>query len=119
MAWWLNQSIPPRSETVRIAQPYLTCSVAGHGRESVADTIRFYEEGYDGVLHLLPMGCMPEVTVRPILRRISEDYNFPVLSLSFDEVISEGAIRTRIETFVDVIRLRKERGEARHALPRS
>jgi predicted nucleotide-binding protein (sugar kinase/HSP70/actin superfamily) len=62
---------------------------------------------------------MPEVTVRPILRRISEDYNFPVLSLSFDEVISEGAIRTRIETFVDVIRLRKERGEAGHALPRS
>ncbi len=119
MAWWLNQSIPPRSETVRIAKPYLTCSVAGHGRESVADTIRFYEEGYDGVLHLLPMGCMPEVTVRPILRRISEDYNFPVLSLSFDEVISEGAIRTRIETFVDVIRLRKERGEGRHALPRS
>jgi len=118
MAWWLNMSIPPRSEIAEIARPYLSCSVAGHGRESVADTIRFYEAGYDGVLHLLPMGCMPEVTVRPILRKISEDYNFPVLSLSFDEVISEGAIRTRIETFVDVIRLRKERGEERHALPR-
>ncbi len=84
----------------------------------MADTIRFYEAGYDGVLHLLPMGCMPEVTVRPILRKISEDYNFPVLSLSFDELISEGAIRTRIETFVDIIRLRKRRGEERHALPR-
>lgn len=118
MAWWLNQSIPPRSETAKIAEPYLTCSVGGHGRESVADTIRFHEAGYDGVLHLLPMGCMPEVTVRPILRKISEDYNFPMLTLSFDEVISEGAIRTRIETFVDVIRLRKERGEGRDALPR-
>jgi len=117
MAWWLDMRIPPRSETAKIAEPYLTCSVAGHGRESVADTIRFYRDGYDGVLHLLPMGCMPEVTVRPILRRISEDYNFPVLTLSFDEVISEGAIRTRIETFVDVIRLRKERGEERDALP--
>jgi predicted nucleotide-binding protein (sugar kinase/HSP70/actin superfamily) len=118
MAWWLNMSIPPRSETAQIAKPYLSCSVAGHGRESVADTIRFCREGYDGVLHLLPMGCMPEVTVRPILRKISEDYNFPVLTLSFDEVISEGAIRTRIETFVDVIRLRKERGYGRDALPR-
>lgn len=118
MAWWLNMKIPPRSEIAKIAKPYLGCSVAGHGRESVADTIRFYRAGYDGVLHLLPMGCMPEVTVRPILRKISEDYNFPVLSLSFDEVISEGAIRTRIETFVDVIRLRKERGEWRDALPR-
>lgn len=118
MAWWLKVRIPPRSETERIAKPYLTCSVAGHGRESVADTIRFYEAGYDGVLHLLPMGCMPEVTVRPILRKISEDYNFPVLSLSFDELISEGAIRTRIETFVDIIRLRKSRGEKRHVLPR-
>jgi predicted nucleotide-binding protein (sugar kinase/HSP70/actin superfamily) len=117
MAWWVNMRIPPRSETVKIAEPYLTCSVAGHGRESVADTIRFFREGYDGVLHLLPMGCMPEVTVRPILRKISEDYNFPVLSLSFDELINEGAIRTRIETFVDVIRLRKERGEGRHELP--
>lgn len=118
MAWWLNMSIPPRSETAQIAKPYLSCSVAGHGRESVADTIRFCREGYDGVLHLLPMGCMPEVTVRPILRKISEDYNFPVLTLSFDEVISEGAIRTRIETFVDVIRLRKDRGYGRDALPR-
>jgi predicted nucleotide-binding protein (sugar kinase/HSP70/actin superfamily) len=119
MAWWVDMRIPPRSEIAEIARPYLTCSVAGHGRESVAHTIGFYEEGYDGVLHLLPMGCMPEVTVRPILRKISEDYNFPVLSLSFDELISEGAIRTRIETFVDVIRLRKERGEGRDALPRS
>jgi predicted nucleotide-binding protein (sugar kinase/HSP70/actin superfamily) len=117
MAWWLNMRIPPRSEIVEIAKPYLTCSVAGHGRESVAHTIGFHEAGYDGVLHLLPLGCMPEVTVRPILRKISEDYNFPVLSLSFDELISEGAIRTRIETFVDVIRLRKERGEERDALP--
>lgn len=116
MAWWVNMRVPPRSETAKIAEPYLTCSVAGHGRESVADTIRFYRAGYDGVLHLLPMGCMPEVTVRPILRKISEDYNFPVLSLSFDELISEGAIRTRVETFVDIIRLRKERGERRDAL---
>jgi predicted nucleotide-binding protein (sugar kinase/HSP70/actin superfamily) len=119
MAWWLNMSIPPRSEIAEIARPYLSCSVAGHGRESVADTIRFHDAGYDGVLHLLPMGCMPEVTVRPILRKVSEDYNFPVLSLSFDELISEGAIRTRIETFVDVIRLRKERRGKDHALPRS
>jgi predicted nucleotide-binding protein (sugar kinase/HSP70/actin superfamily) len=119
MAWWLNMSIPPRSETVKIAEPYLTCSVAGHGRESVADTIRFHDAGYDGVLHLLPMGCMPEVTVRPILRKISEDYNFPVLSLSFDELISEGAIRTRIQTFVDVIRMRRERSGKDHALPGS
>jgi predicted nucleotide-binding protein (sugar kinase/HSP70/actin superfamily) len=65
------------------------------------------------------MGCMPEVTVRPILRRVSEEYNFPVLTLSFDELISEGAIRTRIETFVDVIRLRRERRGERHALPGS
>jgi predicted nucleotide-binding protein (sugar kinase/HSP70/actin superfamily) len=119
MAWWLNMSIPPRSQIAEIARPYLSCSVAGHGRESVADTIRFHDAGYDGVLHLLPMGCMPEVTVRPILRKIGEDYNFPVLTLSFDELISEGAIRTRIETFVDVIRLRKERRRGGHALPGS
>jgi predicted nucleotide-binding protein (sugar kinase/HSP70/actin superfamily) len=119
MAWWLNMSIPPRAEIARIAQPYLSCSVAGHGRESVADTIRFHRSGYDGVLHLLPMGCMPEVTVRPILRKVSDDLNFPVLSLSFDELISEGAVRTRIETFVDVLRLSKERRGAHHALPGS
>ena len=119
MAWWLDMSIPPRSEIAKIARPYLSCSVAGHGRESVADTIRFHDAGYDGVLHLLPMGCMPEVTVRPILRRVSEDYNFPLLTLSFDELISEGAIRTRIETFVDIIRLRRERRGERHALPGS
>jgi len=119
MAWWLNMSIPSRAEIAEIARPYLSCSVAGHGRESVADTIRFHDAGCDGVLHLLPMGCMPEVTVRPILRKVSEDYNFPVLTLSFDELISEGAIRTRIQTFVDVIRMGRERRGKDHALPGS
>lgn len=94
-------------DEVRLAWPYLKVSVAGHGRTSVADMVRYHHMGFDGVVHLLPMGCLPEISARPFLKKIGSEHKFPLLTLSLDEMTSESATRNRIEAFVDMVRARK------------
>jgi predicted nucleotide-binding protein (sugar kinase/HSP70/actin superfamily) len=96
-----------RKELAKIARPWLNNPVGGHALDSAAHTIHCAQEGYDGMVHLCPAGCMPEVSVRPIIADISRRNNFPVLELSFDEHVAEEGLVTRLEAFVDVLRERR------------
>jgi benzoyl-CoA reductase/2-hydroxyglutaryl-CoA dehydratase subunit BcrC/BadD/HgdB len=50
---------------------------------------------------------MPELVAQTILNRVSKDFDIPVLTLIFDEHTSPGAVQTRLEAFVDLIRRRR------------
>ena len=93
----------------KLAYPYLKSVVGGHAIDSIANTIRCATDGYDGVIHMCPSGCMPEISIRPILRQVSRDYNIPVLEFSFDEHTSHVGIITRVEAFVDILRSNRGR----------
>jgi len=84
--------------------PYLRSTVGGHGRDAIYETLNYVKKDFDGIIHLLPFGCMPEVTVRPILQKIHQEKGIPFLSLSLDEQVAEAGINTRLEAFVDVVR---------------
>jgi predicted nucleotide-binding protein (sugar kinase/HSP70/actin superfamily) len=96
---------------LKMARGYLHCDPGGHALDSVANALRCAAEGYHGVVHLAPIGCMPEVSVRPILRRACRDKGLPLLELSFDEHSAHTGVCTRLEAFVDMLadlRARKE-----------
>ncbi len=93
----------------RLARPYLRSLVGGHALDSVGNAIRCARSGYDGVIHLCPTGCMPEISIRPVLRKISKDMDFPMLELSFDEHTSHVGVVTRLEAFADILRERRKR----------
>ncbi len=93
----------------RLARPYLKSLVGGHAIDSVGNTIRCAREGYDGLVHLCPAGCMPEISVRPIIRRVSRDLDIPVLECSMDEHTSHVGVVTRVEAFVDVLEQRRKK----------
>ncbi|HUW71642.1 MAG TPA: acyl-CoA dehydratase activase-related protein [Candidatus Humimicrobiaceae bacterium] len=88
----------------RRINPYLKSTVGGHGRDAIYEMLHYVKEDFDGIIHLLPFGCMPEVTVRPILEKIHLESGIPFLSLSLDEQVAEAGINTRLEAFVDVVR---------------
>lgn len=92
----------------KVADFYLQCTVGGHALDSVAHSIKCAEEGYDGMIHLCPAGCMPEVSVRPILKRVSKDKDFPILEMSYDEHTCDVGVSTRLEAFADVLRERRK-----------
>lgn len=83
---------------------YLKSTVGGHGRDAISEMLDFVKEDFDGVIQILPFGCMPEVTVRPILEKIRQENNIPFLSLSLDEQVAEAGINTRLEAFADVVK---------------
>lgn len=89
------------------AKPYLTHHLGADGTESVAMTWKLLKEGFDGVAHLKPFGCMPEVSAMTVLQRISREHTFPVLCVSYDAQTAEGGIVTRVEAFCDMLTMRK------------
>lgn len=101
----------------RLAAGYLTGFIGGHGLESVARSVALARQNLDGIVHILPLSCMPEVVARGILPRVSRDHQVPVLSLVVDEHTGECGFQTRLEAFVDLVRRRVEhlgpRGQAR------
>jgi predicted nucleotide-binding protein (sugar kinase/HSP70/actin superfamily) len=99
------------------AAPYLSYDVGIDGTKSVAHANRFLREGFDGVVHVKPFGCMPEVSAMPALQRLSRENEFPVLCLSFDVHGSETGTLTRIEAFCDMLRMRRGRSRRAAAEP--
>lgn len=89
------------------AKPYLKFHLGAHGTESVAKTLSLIKEGFDGVIHVKPFGCMPEVNAMSALHKISKDYEFPIIYFSFDAQSSETGIKTRLEAFYDMLTMKK------------
>lgn len=87
----------------RLAKPYLAHFVGGHGQESVGSAVRFAQKGFDGIIQLLPLTCMPEIVAAGILPRVQEAYNIPVMTLTVDEHTGRAGIQTRLEAFVDLL----------------
>ena len=98
-----------RKYLARVARPYLQNPVGGHALDSVAHTILCARAGFDGMIHLCPAGCMPEVSIRPILAAVSGDLGIPVLELSFDEHTGTAGTVTRLEAFTDILLQRRRK----------
>ncbi|MDD8019576.1 MAG: hypothetical protein PHU81_00090 [Acidobacteriota bacterium] len=92
----------------RKAKNYLNGQLGGHGFENIYNTMYLADRGIDGLIHLLPLSCMPETTVEPILDKICLEHSIPLLRLPIDETKSEMNFETRLETFVDLIKRRKK-----------
>jgi predicted nucleotide-binding protein (sugar kinase/HSP70/actin superfamily) len=96
-------------EHYRLAATYLDSFVGGHGLESISTTISYARSGLDGVIHLAPLTCMPEIVAMSILPQVSNDEDIPVLTLMLDEHSAETGIQTRLEAFCDLLRTRRLR----------
>lgn len=94
------------------AAPYLKYHVGADGTESVGMTHKLMKDGFDGVLHIKPFGCMPEVNAMSALQRLSRENLFPVLFISYDSQWSETGLQTRLDAFCDMLTMRKKRASA-------
>lgn len=76
--------------------------------DNIGRMIYLAEQKYDGIIHIKSSFCTPEIGVMPILRRVSKDYEIPLLFFSFDTSTSKVGIETRLEAFYDMIEMRKQ-----------
>jgi len=84
----------------RAALPYLKRDIGGDGWESVGEKVLHAKE-YDGIIHLAPFTCMPEIIAQNIMPKTKE--NIPVLTILCDEQMTKTGILTRLEAFVDLL----------------
>jgi|Deesub1362A_J573_1020465.scaffolds.fasta_scaffold00666_20 predicted nucleotide-binding protein (sugar kinase/HSP70/actin superfamily) len=101
---WSNEKV------ATAAGPYLSHFVGGEGRATVGHIVIYVYEGFDGILHLMPFTCMPELVARSIFPRLQRELDVPILSLIFDEQTGKAGLLTRIEAFIDLLWVRRKRG---------
>lgn len=91
----------------KFANPFLKRDIGGDALESVGDVAYAAEGHADGIIHISPFTCMPEIMAQNIFPSIRKDSDLPVLSLVMDEQTGRAGYVTRLEAFVDLIARRK------------
>ncbi|MBO8129452.1 MAG: hypothetical protein H0Z39_09690 [Peptococcaceae bacterium] len=111
---WFHQHLFPTKEAMqrkeainRASKPYLETDVGGHGHISVGLTALAKEEGIDGVIHLMPFTCMPEIVAQNILVQLSNKLDIPVLTFIITDQTGEAGFETRVEAFLDILKERR------------
>jgi predicted nucleotide-binding protein (sugar kinase/HSP70/actin superfamily) len=100
----------PASERIRFfeaSKAYLGYDVGAECNVSIGEAILRSQEGYDGVVHLMPFACMPETTASGILTQVGKDWNIPILTIILDEQEIEGRIQTLLEAFVEMLQWKR------------
>lgn len=117
---WTNQTFSPngkkethRQRSVRTAKKYLTRAVGGECIESVGDVVYAAQKNADGVIHIGPFNCIPEIVTQCIIPHVGKNEDIPVMSLLMDEHTGKAGMLTRLEAFVDLIRRQRKARMAR------
>lgn len=76
----------------------------GHDKENMGWVMDFARRGFDGVVHLMPFACLPELVNLGKFPEISKRLSMPIMSLSLDEQMGEAHVKTRLEAFTDLIK---------------
>ena len=115
---WLEHVLKPtflykkeshRARCVRYAKDYMKRAIGGECIETIGDTVYAARHGIDGVIHIMPFSCMPEIVSQNILSKVSKNENIPVLSLVFDEQTGKAGYITRLEAFVDLLNRKRRK----------
>jgi len=91
----------------KAARPYLRRDVSGEALQTIGETVLHAQEGFDGIVHIQPFTCMPEIMAQNIMPRVQKDHPIPVLPLLIDEQTGRAGLITRLEAFVDLMQRRR------------
>jgi predicted nucleotide-binding protein (sugar kinase/HSP70/actin superfamily) len=91
---------PDTYEVMENAEPYIDDSLEGEAILSIGKSVDMISRGCVGIVNLMPFGCMPGTVVTALMRRISQEYGVPSISLPFDGTDSP-ANRLQLEAFME------------------
>ena len=98
-----------RHKILNKSKKYIKYTLGADSVESIYHAIKHCPEGIDGIIHIKSYSCVPEINAIPILNQISNDYQVPIIYLSFDGENNIANIDTKIEAFYDMIKAKKEK----------
>lgn len=93
---------------LKYSKDYIKYKMGADAADNIARTKYMCKNNYDGIIHIKSSFCTPEIGAMPIISKICNEYNMPLLFFSFDANTSEVGIKTRLEAFYDMIEMRKK-----------
>ncbi|NLT46838.1 MAG: 2-hydroxyglutaryl-CoA dehydratase [Clostridiales bacterium] len=111
IGWWIRNTIlNPFGGMLSEAKknPLMPHRIGGYAKETVNEALRWKKEGFDGIVQMFPVGCMPEIVAKSVFDGLAKDEGLPVLTIVFDEMGGEAGYLTRIEAFVDMLYRKRE-----------
>jgi len=82
---------------------YLTPAVEGEAILSMGRVVEYAEHGFDGIVNIIPFGCMPGTIVSLLLHQFRQDYGLPVLNVVVEGTKDPGE-SIRFEAFIQQAR---------------
>jgi predicted nucleotide-binding protein (sugar kinase/HSP70/actin superfamily) len=89
----------PTSETIKYGITYIEPALRGEAVLSMGRAVEYAHKGFNGVVNIIPFGCMPGTIVTALLKRFKNDHSIPVFNLTVDGIKNPGE-EMRIEAFV-------------------
>lgn len=91
------------------AESYFNGKAGGHIVENVASLLDLIDRKVNGITHILPLSCSPEILGECVINKICQDNKIPLLRIPVDENNSEANLSTRLETFIELIKVKNEK----------
>lgn len=113
LSYLLWQKIFMRRHMLRVSKKYCKYSLGADGLDNIYRSIILAKKSYDGIIHIKPFGCTPEVSAMPIIQNVCRDNKMPIIFFSFDQETSNEGIKTRLEAFYDLLKVRRDNNDQR------
>jgi predicted nucleotide-binding protein (sugar kinase/HSP70/actin superfamily) len=107
--YFIKKLIPVglKDKSLEAGKEYMkTDDIGGHGLHTIGNCILSAKKKFDGVIHLYPFTCMPEIVAQCAFSEIEMKYNIPIMTLIIDEMTGEASYVTRLEAFVDLLAMK-------------
>lgn len=109
LPWAQNPAAKQRIENaLDQAEEHFPTYIGGHSKDNIGFIKILKNEKFDGIVHLYPFGCLPELCSISLIPELSHKYDIPIISLAIDEQTAEAHIQTRLEAFIDLIKSKRK-----------
>ena len=97
-----------RRAAIRAAREYLPEDLGGDCTANVGHALLAQRRGDDGMIHIKPFACMLEIVAENLLRAVERATDFPIISLTLDDLSGDERLNVRLEAFVENLYRRKQ-----------
>lgn len=111
LSYLVWQKVFCKKHMLRITKNYCKYTLGADGLDNVYRTIKLIRKNYDGIIHIKPFGCTPEIGAIPIIQKITQEHNMPIIFFSYDSNTSDEGLKTRLEAFYDLITIRRDHND--------
>lgn len=98
-----------KKEYKKEASKYFNGETGGHAFENVYNLLELVDKKVDGVIHVTPLSCSPEILAESVINHICKENKVPLLRVPIDENFAELNLETRLEVFTELIKMRRQK----------